>query len=76
MLSPPLRPLCLVRRLGRGKNESARWTMGRGKRGSEALPTSHRPPRALYFFFIIAIFLGYPVGASEENRVSDTTINA
>ena len=51
--------------------------MGRGKRGSEALPTSHRPPRALYFFFIIAIFLGYPAGASEENRVSAyTTINA
>ena len=79
MLSPPLRPLCLVRRLGRGKNESARWTMGRGKRGSEgseALPTSHRPPRALYFFLLLLFFWGYLAGASEENRVSDTTINA
>ena len=56
MLSPPLRPLCLVRRLGRGKNESARWTMGRGKRGSEALPTSHRPQRALYFFYYCYFF--------------------
>ena len=30
--------------------------MGRGKRGSEALPTSHRPPRALHFFLLLLFF--------------------
>ena len=62
----------------RGKNKSARWTMGRGRRGREALPPSHRPPRAFYFFFITAIFIGITSGslASAGNRVSDTAINA
>lgn len=44
------------------------------KRGSSHVPSS---PARFVFFFIIAIFLGYPAGASEENRVSAyTTINA
>ena len=49
-LSPQqLNPLCVVRRLGRGRKESARGTMGRGKKGRKApapaflpLPIAHR----------------------------------
>ena len=33
--------------------------MGRGKRGSEAFPSSHRHPRAC-FFRLFAIFIGMP----------------
>ena len=32
------------------KKESARGTMGRGKREERPLPSSHRTPRAFYFF--------------------------
>jgi len=51
-LSPPQKPLCFVRGLGRGKKESARGTMGRGKRGRETpifslFPSS--PARLLFF---------------------------
>ena len=36
--STPQRPLCVVRRLGRGKKESARATTGRVKRRQRPLP--------------------------------------
>ena len=43
------------------------------KRGSSHVPSS---PARFVFFLLLLFFLGYPAGASEENRVSDTTINA
>ena len=57
-LSPPQRPLYVVKRLlccgeaGEKEKESARGTMGRGKRDGRLppFPSSHRPPRAFYFF--------------------------
>lgn len=51
-LSPPQKPLCVLRRLGRGKKESARGTMGRGKRRSETPIFSLFPssPVCLLFF--------------------------
>ena len=57
LLSPPQRPLCIVGRLlccgeaGEKEKESARGTMGRGKREERLppFPSSHRPPRAFYF---------------------------
>ena len=59
----PQRPLCVLGRVARGKKESARGTMGREKRGSEAhfspLPIV---PRAIYFS-IIVIFIGIPSGS-------------
>ena len=50
------------REAGKRKKESARGTMGRGKRRSQVFPSSHRPPRAFYFF-IIAIFIRIPSGS-------------
>ena len=51
-LSPPQRPLCVVGRSGEKEKESARGTMGRGKREEKLppFPSSHRSPRAFYFF--------------------------
>ena len=51
-LSPPQRLLCFVRGLGRGKKESARGTMGRGKKGGETPVFSLFPssPACLLFF--------------------------
>ena len=48
-------PLCVVRRLGRGKKERARGTMGRGKKGSHLfpLPIAHR---ALTIFQLLLLF--------------------
>ena len=68
-LSPPQRPLCVVGRLGEKEKESALGTIGRGKREEKLppFPSSHRSPRAFYFF-IIAIFIGMPCGASAEER--------
>ena len=57
------------REAGEKEKESARETMGRGKRRSELFPSSHCSPRAFYFS-IIAISLGYPAGASAEKRGS------
>ena len=58
-LSPLQRPLCVVGKLGRWKNESARRTMGRGKREERLppFPSSHRPPRA--FYFLITVFIRF-----------------
>ena len=50
------------REAGERKKESARGTMGRGKRRSEVFPSSHRTPRAFYFL-IIAIFIRIPSGS-------------
>ena len=55
------------------KAHGGRWE---GEREEARLFPRPIVPRALCIFFIIAILLGYPAGASEENRVSDTTINA
>ena len=46
---------------GEEEKESSRGTMGRGKKEERLppFPSSHRPPRALYFS-IIAIFIGTP----------------
>ena len=51
-LSPPQRPLCVVGRSGKKEKESARGTMRRGKREEKLppFPSSHRSPRAFYFF--------------------------
>ena len=58
------------REAGERKKESARGTMGRGKRRSQVFPSSHRPPRAFYFL-IIAIFIRiYPAGACAEKTGS------
>ena len=62
-LSPPQRPLCVVGRLGRKKKRArgARWEGGREKRGPP-FPSSHRPPRAFYFFDYF-ILMGIPSGS-------------
>ena len=50
-------PLCVVRRLGRGKKESARGTMGRGKKGRRAPAFSLFPsPTARLLFFNCCYF--------------------
>ena len=53
-LSPPQRPLCVVGRLGRKKKRArgSRW----------AFLSSHRPPRAFYFFDY-CYFVGIPSGS-------------
>ena len=51
-------PLCVVGEAGEKEKESARGTF----------PSSHRPPRAFYFFDYF-ILMGYPAGASAEERV-------
>ena len=68
-LSPPQRPLCVVGRSGEKEKESARGTMGRGKREEKLppFPSSHRSPRAVYFL-IIAIFIGMPCGGPLRRR--------
>ena len=76
LLSPPQRPLCIVGRLlccgeaGEKEKESARGTMGRGKREERLppFPSSHRPPRAFYFCRLLIFWWGYPAGASAEER--------
>ena len=66
-LSPLQRPLCIVGRAGEREKESARGTMGRGKRRTTFFLFPSFPARFL-FFSIIAIFIGIPSGASEEER--------
>ena len=68
-LSPPQRPLCVVGRSGEKEKESARGTMGRGKREEKLppFPSSHRSPRAFYFL-ITAIFIGMPCGGPLRRR--------
>ena len=63
----------LYRREAReGRKESARGTMGRGKRRSEVFPSSHRSSRAFHDFPVIAIL--YPTGASAEiKRIGSST---
>ena len=63
VLSPPQRLLCVVGRLGRKKKRArgARWEGGREKRGP-LFPSSHRPPRAFYFFDYF-ILMGIPSGS-------------
>ena len=50
---------------GEKEKESAWGTKWKERR--EAFPSSHRPPRAFYFFAYF-ILMGYPVGASAEER--------
>ena len=60
------------REAGEREKESARGTMGRGKRRSQVFPSSHRPPRAFHDFPVIAIL--YPTGASAEiKRIGSST---
>ena len=66
-LFPPQGPLGVVGRLGE-KKESARGTIGRGKREERPFPSSHRPLGAFYFSVCTTIFLGYPAGAIAEER--------
>ena len=68
-LSPPQRPLCVVRGLGRGKKK-ARVERWEGERKEERLPffpSSHIPLRACYFS-IIAFFIGIPSGSHPLRR--------
>ena len=51
--------------------ESALGAMGRGKR--EERP---RPPRAFYFFSIIAIFIGIPSGSLYGGEISNHSFYA
>jgi len=51
-----LSPLCVVGEAGEKEKESARGTMGRGKR------EERRPPRAFYFFDYF-ILMGIPSGS-------------
>jgi len=56
---------------GEKEKESARGTMGRGKREERPFPSSHRPPRALYFFDYF-ILMGIPSGSlcgGESDKV-------
>ena len=42
------------------RKKSARGTMGRGKRDERPpFPSSHRPPRACYFFYYIILMQGH-----------------
>ena len=57
------------REAGEREKESARGTMGRGKRRSEVFPLP-TVPRALSTFRKLLFLLGYPTGASAEKRGS------
>ena len=74
-LSPPQRPLCVVRGLGRGIKESARGTMGRGKRGRgtsifSLFPSS--PGRLLFFDHCLFYWdtLQWKPSAAEERETN------
>ena len=61
-LSPPQRPLCVVRGLGRGKKRKRAWYDGKGKerkRDSHLFPLPIFP-RALAIFRSLLFLLGYP----------------
>ena len=57
-LSPPQGPLCVMGRLGRKKKRArgSRWEGERENRGFSPFLSSHRPPRAFYFFFDYCYF--------------------
>ena len=68
-----LRGLCVVGKLGRGKKESARGTMGRGEiRGSCRLSLFPSSTTRSLFLSIIAIFIGISIGSlcAEERNSS------
>ena len=75
-LSPPQRPLCVVRGPGRGKKESARGTMGRGKRERETPIFSLFPSslgRLLFFdhcFFYWDTGLQWKPASAEERETN------
>ena len=60
---------------GEKEKESARGTMGRGKREERLppFPSSHRSPRAFYFCRLLIFWWGYPAGASAEERVTNVS---
>ena len=63
------KPSLCRRGAGEKEKESARGTMGRGKREERPFPSSHRPLGAFYFSICTAIFfLRYPAGAFAEER--------
>ena len=68
-LSPPQRPLCVVRGLGRGKNK-ARVGRLEGEREEERLPSfpSFHLPQGACYFSIIAFFIGIPSGSQPLLR--------
>ena len=60
----PQRPLCALGRLARGKKRKRAGDDGKEKERKRGplFPSSHRPPRAIYFS-IIVIFIGIPSGS-------------
>ena len=64
-MSPPQRPLCVVRGLGRGK-EKARVGRWEEEERLPSFPSSHLPQGACYFSIIAFFLLGYP--AVEASR--------
>ena len=62
-LSPPQRPVC--ESWGERKRECAGHDgKGKARRAREArfFPSSHRPPRAFYFFRLLLLSIGIPSG--------------
>ena len=77
-LSLPERPLCVMERLGRKKKRAhgERWPMGRGKREERLspFPSSHRSPRAFYFFDYCYFYRDTqrePLRRRESNKLKD-----
>ena len=68
-LSPPQRPVCLVGRLGRKKKKARDGKSKERERGFFPLLIA---PRALSIFRSLLFLLGYPTGASAEERALET----
>ena len=67
-LSPQPRPLCVVGRLGRGKKESARGTMERGKR-----PAAVRLLFSTFAVFIVIPSISFCAKAMQPARMLKRT---